>query len=84
MERSARDQTCRRGTHLLVEVAHRTVRYSVRDAHGQPLTLRLYDEVVEIRPGEPVERPVVPLARLLPAPPQPPGHEPLSHGWGMA
>jgi alpha,alpha-trehalose phosphorylase len=69
----------RRATRLLVEVDHDTVRCSVRDGSVGPLTLRLYDEVVEILPDRPVVRPVVPLEPLLPAPQQPPGHRPKPH-----
>ncbi|MDG4824942.1 glycosyl hydrolase family 65 protein [Asanoa sp. WMMD1127] len=69
----------RRGARLLVEVDHTTVRCSLRDGPGDPLALRLYDEVVEIRPGAPVERAVAPLTPLLPPPGQPPGRAPRPH-----
>jgi trehalose/maltose hydrolase-like predicted phosphorylase len=72
----------RRATRLLVEIDHETVRCSVRD--GQPLLLRLYDEVVEVRPDAPVERAVVPITPLLPPPHQPPGRAPRPHATAMA
>jgi trehalose/maltose hydrolase-like predicted phosphorylase len=66
------------GLRLLVEAGHRTVRVTVRDGDGDGarLPLRLYDESLSVAAGEPVERDVVPLKPLLPAPQQPPGYAP--------
>nr|WP_221379179.1 glycosyl hydrolase family 65 protein [Actinoplanes polyasparticus] len=64
------------GLRLLVEAGHRTVRVTVRDGDGARLPLRLYDESLSVAAGEPVERDVVPLKPLLPAPQQPPGYAP--------
>ena len=69
----------RRGTRLLVEVDHQTVRCSVRDGADGPLRLRLYDEVVEVGPDAPVERAVSPIRPLLPPPEQPAGRAPMPH-----
>ncbi|GID32526.1 glycosyl hydrolase [Paractinoplanes brasiliensis] len=66
----------RRGLRLLVEADQQTVRVTLLDDGGARLPLRLYDEPVEVVAGEPVERTVVPLKPLLPAPTQPPGYAP--------
>jgi trehalose/maltose hydrolase-like predicted phosphorylase len=68
------------GLCLLVEADHETVRLSLRDGSDAQLRVLLYEEPVVVTPGEPVERPVVPLKPLLPAPQQPPGYAPQRHG----
>ena len=72
------------GVRLQVEIDHETVRVSVRDGADARLTIRLYDEQVEVTPAEAVTRPVVPLKPLLPAPQQPPGYAPRPRGAGAS
>jgi alpha,alpha-trehalose phosphorylase len=62
------------GMRLLVETDHSCVRVSLRSGDG--MAVRLYDELIELGPGETVERPVVRLKSLLDPPPQPPGYAP--------
>ncbi|BBH67657.1 glycosyl hydrolase [Actinoplanes sp. OR16] len=62
------------GERLLVEADHSSVRVSLRS--GGRLTMRLYGEEIELSPGSPVERQVVPLKPLLGPPRQPPGYAP--------
>ncbi|MEU4693628.1 glycosyl hydrolase family 65 protein [Actinoplanes sp. NPDC023714] len=62
------------GARLVVEADHETVRVSL--ASGERLTISLYGEEVELGPGSPVTRPVVPLKPLLDPPQQPPGYAP--------
>jgi trehalose/maltose hydrolase-like predicted phosphorylase len=64
------------GLRLLVEADHQSVRLTLREGAGARLPLRLYGESLEVTAGEPVQRAVVPLKPLLPAPQQPPGYAP--------
>jgi trehalose/maltose hydrolase-like predicted phosphorylase len=68
------------GLRLLVEADHETARVSLRDGTDERFTVLLYGEPVEVTAGEPVERAIVPLKPLLPAPQQPPGYAPQRHG----
>jgi alpha,alpha-trehalose phosphorylase len=64
------------GSRLLVEADHETVRVTMRDNTDARLTLRLYDELIEVTGAETVQRAVVPLKPLLEQPQQPPGYAP--------
>ncbi|HET6533128.1 MAG TPA: glycosyl hydrolase family 65 protein [Actinoplanes sp.] len=71
----------RTGLRLLVEADHETARVSLRDGSDDArLGVLLYGEPVEVTGAEPVQRAVVPLKPLLPAPEQPPGYAPERHG----
>ncbi len=62
-----------RGRQLNIEVKHETATYSLLS--GDPLTLRHYDEQVELEPGKSVERAIPRLTEHAP-PQQPPGRAP--------
>ncbi|HEX8975646.1 MAG TPA: glycoside hydrolase family 65 protein [Solirubrobacteraceae bacterium] len=62
-----------RGRSLQVEVVRDLVRYSLLD--GRPLEIHHHGEPGRIEPGQPLVRPIPPLAPS-PAPSQPPGREP--------
>ncbi len=68
-----------RGSCLLVELAHGTVRCTLlgSEGDGNRLALVLYEEPLEVTGVRPIERPLRSREPLLAAPPQPPGREPL-------
>jgi trehalose/maltose hydrolase-like predicted phosphorylase len=68
------------GLRLLVEVDREQTRVSLRDGSDGRLSMRLYDEVVELAVDSPVTRPVAALRPLLPRPEQPPGYAPEPAG----
>jgi trehalose/maltose hydrolase-like predicted phosphorylase len=70
----------RNGLRLLVEADQETARVTLRDGRDARLSVLLYGEPVEVTGAEPVQRAVVPLKPLLPAPEQPPGYAPERHG----
>jgi trehalose/maltose hydrolase-like predicted phosphorylase len=69
-----------RGTHLCVEVTHGEVRCSLPRQSGARLSLRLYEETIEVRADTPITRPVRRQKATSPPPEQPPGRGPLSRG----
>ncbi|MEZ0163842.1 glycoside hydrolase family 65 protein [Kineococcus sp. LSe6-4] len=64
-----------RAAKLCVDVTGTEVTYTVRD-HGSSIDLRHGEEELTVRSGQPVTRPVTPLAPLLPRPRQPAGRAP--------
>lgn len=69
-----------RGMTLKVEADHETVTCTLLGHDGEELPIRVYDEDVVVRMGEPVTRPVRVTEPLLPEPPQPPGRAPRPAG----
>jgi alpha,alpha-trehalose phosphorylase len=70
-----------RGSRLRVEVDQRQATYSLRA--GDPMRLEHHTEPIEVSPGQPVARPIPPLAPREP-PRQPFGHAPARRSRGGA
>ena len=62
---------------LKVDITHVDVTYTLRDGPGGTLVIRHAGEDLELSSDLPVTVEVKPREPLLPAPPQPPGREPL-------
>jgi len=69
-----------RGMAVKVEATHEDVTVTLLAEDGEELPMRVYDEEVTVRMGEPVTRPVRPPEPLLPEPPQPVGRAPRPAG----
>ena len=68
------------GKPIKVEATHETVTCTLLGEEGTELVVRIYDEDVTVRAGQPVTRPMRERVPLLPEPTQPPGRAPRPAG----
>ncbi len=69
-----------RGMAVKVEANHEQVTCTLLTENGEEVPMRVYDEEVTVRAGQPVSRPLRVREPLLPAPPQPVGRTPRPAG----
>jgi len=71
-----------RARRVRVDVGPAEVTYALDDGADDELTLRHAGAKLQLTTNEPVTRPLLRRAPLLPRPPQPPGREPTRRGAG--